>query len=450
MLHIVYVQLRLLYYSMAIQSTHNGLPRDYTATRRIQTMLADMEQKLKNGDTWDQTVTAMKDLLERDERLNNLCLSMFKEAKELVSVKKRAHEAYLAIDNIPILMHLLHYILTRSPEWEDINVPDTLGGLPFNLVLMVFMETPSGLQLFKQTSVNEHLKRILQKWALFLGSPESLYALNQRNGWLSPSALAKLQDVANRPTGIRRHFVDNYECPDPTNPVTLGFTSWDEFFSRKFRPDIRPTPAPETLQEHEGCAILNACESKPWQIVRHPSYRNEIILKGKSHSVSSMLDNDPLSAHFANGTVYQAYLSALSYHRWHAPVSGTIRKIRYIDGSYFSQLPMSDILAMEKSQSYLATVATRAAIFIEAADPRAGLICFLGVGMGEVSSCQASVEEGEYVEAGDEMGTFHYGGSTHCLLFRKGLNAQFEPWVEDKQRDCNIPVRSLLARCFPG
>ena len=315
---------------------------------------------------------------------------------------------------------------------------------------MVFMETPSGLQLFKQTSVNEHLKRILQKWALFLESPKSLYALNQRNGWLSPSALTKLQDVANRPTGIRRHFMDIYECPNPTNPVTLGFTSWDEFFSRKFRPDIRPTPAPETLQEHEGCAILNACESKPWRIVRHPSIRNKIILKGKSHSVSSMLDNDPLSAHFANGTVYQAYLSALSYHRWHAPVSGTIRKIRYIDSSYFSQLPMSDILAMEKSQSYLATVATRAAIFIEAADPRAGLVCFLGVGMGEVSSCQASVEEGEYVEAGDEMGTFHYGGSTHCLLFRKGLNVQFEPWVEDKQRDCNIPVRSLLAHCFPG
>ena len=433
---------------MAIQSTHNGLPRDYTATRRIKTMLADMEQKLKNGDPWDPTVTAMKDLLERDERLNNLCLSMFEEAKELVSAKKRANEAYLAIDNIPILMRLLDYILTRSPEWEDTNVPDTLGGLPFNLVLTVFMETPSGLQLFQQASVNEHLKRILQKWALFLESPESLYALDPGNGWLSSSALAKLEDVANRPTGTRRDFVDIYECPDPANPVTLGFASWDAFFSRKVNPGVRPTPAPETLQEHEGSVILNACESKSWQIIRRPSDRNEITLKGHSHSVSSMLDNDPLSAHLINGTVYQAYLSALSYHRWHAPVSGIVRKIRYIDGSYFSQLPMSDILAMEKSQSYLATVATRAAIFIEAADPRVGLVCFLGVGMGEVSSCQATVEEGDYVEAGDEMGTFHYGGSTHCLLFREGLDVQFEPWVGDKQRDCNIPVRSLLARCF--
>lgn len=433
---------------MAIQNIHDDLPRDHAATRRIQSMLGDMEQESKNGDSLDTTVAAMKGLLERDERLRHLCLSMFTEAKELVSARKRAHSAYLAIDNIPILMRLLDYILTRSPEWEDIDVPDTLGGLPFNLVLMVFMETPSGLELFNQASVNEHLKRILEKWAVFLESPQSLYALNPGNGWLSRSAIEKLEDVTNRPIGASRKFVDIYECPDSANPFTLGFASWDAFFSRKFKPGVRPIPASEVLQGHEGSAILNACESKPWQIVRQPSGRNEITLKGRSLSVESMLDNDPLSVHFVKGTVYQAYLSALSYHRWHAPVSGVIRKIRHMDGSYFSQLPMSDILAMEKSQSYLATVATRAAIFIEATDPCVGLICFLAVGMGEVSSCQAFVKEGDYVEAGDELGTFHYGGSTHCLLFREGLNVQFEPEIEDKQRGHNVPVRGLLARCF--
>ncbi len=35
-----------------------------------------------------------------------------------------------------------------------------------------------------------------------------------------------------------------------------------------------------------------------------------------------MLDNDPLVDKFVGGTIYQAFLSALSYHRWHAPVSG--------------------------------------------------------------------------------------------------------------------------------
>lgn len=42
-----------------------------------------------------------------------------------------------------------------------------------------------------------------------------------------------------------------------------------------------------------------------------------------------------LAAHFEGGTVYQAFLSALFYHRWHAPVSGVIEDIYGIDGTYY-------------------------------------------------------------------------------------------------------------------
>ncbi|KAJ9480678.1 hypothetical protein VN97_g12863 [Penicillium thymicola] len=432
---------------MAIEEAHDDPPRDCDTTSQIQTIITDMKRK-STGNSLDPAVSALKNLLEGDQRLNNLCLSMFTEAKELVRTG-RAHSAYLVIDNITIIMRLFDYILTRSPEWEDVDTPNNLRGLSFNLVLMVLMETPSGLQLFKQANVNVHMRQILRKWAQFLESPESLYALNAKDGWLSQSALAKLEDLVNRPVQERRKFTDIFDCPDPTNPDTLGFVSWDAFFSRRLKSGIRPTPPRESLLKHGWSPILNACESRPWQIACYPSGNSGITLnlKGKSYSVCSMLDNDPLSEYFVKGTVYQAYLSALSYHRWHSPVAGVIRKILYIDGSYFSHLPISDILAMEKSQTYLAAVATRAAIFIDAADPQVGLICFVGVGMGEVSSCDAFVKEGDYVEAGDEIGSFHYGGSTHCLLFREGVNVQFEPWAEDQQRAHNIPVRSLLARC---
>ena len=39
--------------------------------------------------------------------------------------------------------------------------------------------------------------------------------------------------------------------------------------------------------------------------------------------------------HFVDGTVYQAYLSSWCYHRWHAPVSGTVIKSYKIEGMYF-------------------------------------------------------------------------------------------------------------------
>lgn len=38
---------------------------------------------------------------------------------------------------------------------------------------------------------------------------------------------------------------------------------------------------------------------------------------------------------FVGGTVYQAFLSALSYHRWHAPIDGTIKDVYKIPGTYY-------------------------------------------------------------------------------------------------------------------
>jgi hypothetical protein len=41
-------------------------------------------------------------------------------------------------------------------------------------------------------------------------------------------------------------------------------------------------------------------------------------------------------------------------------------------------------------------------------------------GMAEVSSCVVSVKEGQHVRRGDEIDFFQFGGSTHCLVFRRG------------------------------
>ena len=38
---------------------------------------------------------------------------------------------------------------------------------------------------------------------------------------------------------------------------------------------------------------------------------------------------------FEGGTVYQAFLSALFYHRWHSPVDGEIEDVYLIPGTYY-------------------------------------------------------------------------------------------------------------------
>jgi phosphatidylserine decarboxylase len=161
-----------------------------------------------------------------------------------------------------------------------------------------------------------------------------------------------------------------------------------------------------------------------------------------------MLADDPLAPQFVGGTVYQAFLSALSYHRWHSPVSGKIVKTYVQPGTYYSEAQSEgfDPSGPNDSQGYITEVATRAMIFIEADNPDIGLMCFMPVGMAEVSTCEITVYEGQHVKKGDELGMFHFGGSTHCLIFRPGVKLTFDLHGQKPGlNSSNIPVNSRIA-----
>ena len=85
--------------------------------------------------------------------------------------------------------------------------------------------------------------------------------------------------------------------------------------------------------------VANSCESKTYKVATNVKARDHFWAKKQPYSVNDMLAHDKLAEHFVGGTVYQAFLSALSYHRWHAPVSGKIVKA----GESFS---------LEKNESY--------------------------------------------------------------------------------------------------
>lgn len=70
----------------------------------------------------------------------------------------------------------------------------------------------------------------------------------------------------------------------------------------------------------------------------------------------------------------------------------------------------------------------------------------MAVGMAEVSTCDITVYEGQHVKKGDQTGMFHFGGSTHCLIFRPEVNLDFDmhgqtPGLDSK----NIPINSKIA-----
>lgn len=159
------------------------------------------------------------------------------------------------------------------------------------------------------------------------------------------------------------------------------------------------------------------------------------------------------------GRFIQAFLSALSYHRWHAPVSATVIDVMQIPGTYYSRSPTctsvvdscvgnKDPSPPDRSQAYLSLMATRLIFLFEADNPDIGMVCFLAIGMAEVSSCDAFVLKGQHVTAGDQIGTFRYGGLSYCLLFEPHCHLEFaqeSPSGSWHDHDHNNPVRSLLA-----
>ena len=131
-------------------------------------------------------------------------------------------------------------------------------------------------------------------------------------------------------------------------------------------------------------------------------------------------------------------------------------KTRIVNGTYylenlaqgfFNRTEGPDTSAPNNSQAFLTSVATRALIFIEADNPAIGLMCVMPIGMAEVSSCEITVKPGDRVKKGQEIGMFHFGGSTHCQIFRPGVNLKFDTYGETPGlgAENNIRVNTKIA-----
>ncbi len=374
-------------------------------------------------------VEDLKNFIENDAEAYMFFNQMF---SEVPGTKRESPTGLPQVRDYQHMLRLFNVILSHAPAYSE----DGLVGFPFNAILDWSMATVGGWAAFIDKKVNAHIKAILDEWGLFLRSPESAYVLSDdpRHGWFGEDARKAMPK-----------FADEFVC-DPAKPH-WGFRSWDDFFIRRFREGVRPVASPD-----DDSVIVNACESAPFAIARDVKLRDAFWIKAQPYALKFMLDGDPRAEKFVGGTVYQAFQSALSYHRWHAPVSGRIVKTVVIPGTYYSESRSVgfDPSAPNDSQGYLAEIATRAAIYIEADNPDIGLMCFVAIGMAEVSTCEIGVWQGQHVKKGQETGMFHFGGSTYCLLFGPHVNIEFDlhgqkPGLESS----NINLNERLAKVGP-
>ena len=396
----------------------------------------------KNPKNLHPVLKEFKELIEGDTRIYMLFSSMF----EQIPSKKPYFKdpvGHRQVRDYEHMLQLLNHVITTAPSWNDASQRVGLVGLPINALLDWPMGTPSGFAAFLDPEVNAMFKKVLNVWAEYLNSPASAEVLgDDSKGWFSETAVQDLAATAN--IGETSHTFDEMFVCD-SSAKYHGFKSWDDFFTRRFKEGIRPVAAPEN--DH---VVTNVCESLPYNVAYGVKARDKFWIKGQPYSVIDMLAYDELAAQMVGGTVYQAFLNSLSYHRWHSPVSGKIIKKYIRDGTYYSEPRFEDFDASHGAdedgeatgQSYLTATATRAIFFIEADNPAIGLMAVLAIGMAEVSTCDITVEVGQHVEKGEQIGMFHFGGSSHCLLFREGVNVRGFP---EPGRKHNVPVRGELA-----
>ena len=204
------------------------------------------------------------------------------------------------------------------------------------------------------------------------------------------------------------------------------YRSFDSFFTRKLRPDARPT-------DPRSNAFVSPVDGR---ITTFGSLDNDSLLqaKGVSYTVSDLIP-DEISASFVGGHYMTFYLSPQDCHRIFSPVSGQVMMSLLVPGRL---LPVREPYISNTSQLY-----TKNERLITILDTLFGKVALVNVGALNVGSITVPYDEtlrtNQYgqsfikktpstpisVSKGSHVGTFHLGSSV--ILLMQSQDFKWEP-----------------------
>lgn len=213
-----------------------------------------------------------------------------------------------------------------------------------------------------------------------------------------------------------------------------AYASFNEFFTRPLKPDIRVWPhTPKVI----ACPV-DGFISEWGQI------QNEQIFQAKGHTYNlrDLLGGDhELATQFHGGNFFTAYLSPKDYHRVHMPASGTLKKMIHVPGNLFSVNPYTVnnvpnlfarnervICFFDSDHGPMAVIMVGAIIVASIAITWHGIV---------TPPTQHNLQEWNYADGaiqlnrGDEMGHFEVG-STAIILFGKN-SVQWDSHLKPSQ-----------------
>jgi phosphatidylserine decarboxylase len=214
-----------------------------------------------------------------------------------------------------------------------------------------------------------------------------------------------------------------------------NYKNFNEFFYRKLKPSARPIFAP-----NDDHSLISPADCR-LNVFPTVTEAQEFWIKGNGFSLKTLLDNDELATEYNDCSLVIARLAPQDYHRYHSPASGKIGDFRVVDGTYFTVDPIAinqSIDVYGQNKRLITSIETE----------HFGKILFIAVGATMVGSINMTVQPGQVVRKGDELGYFAFGGSTTLLLI-KPQKVQFDHDLlvnSSKQIETLVKVNTSLGR----
>ena len=362
--------------------------------------------------TWDLIRT-----VEHNPELKSLLQESIRKAAELNPDRRTnpvySLESYYAFIDRSALA--LPWAITPTQEYSDLydRIDQSMGC--FYFVCDQPLEALDGKGYYHNSLMyHEPYRSWLMKFTAEYGA-----FLNTEDSWCEEYYLNAREDPRFQLDG------DLYESPE-------NWKTFNAFFARKLRdPDKRPIDAPE--DERVVISPADAVVQGVWRIDEN----HRVIPEGSGHKqgvpiktgtlteIPALLGNSRYASAFAGGRLTHTLLDVNDYHRYHFPVSGTVREVLIIPGDDAAGGVITWDPEEGRYKEYGSeelswqSIETRGVVILET--DTGALVAVIPVGMCEVASVnfEASVKPGSKGKKGDPLGYFLFGGSDVIMAFSR-------------------------------
>lgn len=373
-------------------------------------------------------VKELKDLLAKHKEWESLLVASIKEAQQK-AYDDLDPEIYEHLETWPIDIDGYYDYLETTVRW--IPTEQDYAREVFYILCKFYwlLDQPTGLELQTMedpgrkepgNAFTDWMVDFADEWGNFLNTTTSL-SKDSLNSFYNDNDYNLWQYV-----GYEENPADRF--PSKT------WKTFNQFFSREVKPGLRPIAG---IEEDNIIVSPADCTFKEKFYIDDHS---EITVKyTHRYNIRELLEGSPYQCYFRDGIFMHSFLGPSDYHRFHAPVRGTVVECRKIEAEVYLDVNITGGTFDAPDGAGYQFKQTRGLIIF---DSPIGLVAVLPIGMAQVSSVNMTAVEGAYLNKGDEFGYFQFGGSDIILLFEadSGVEVTSAPGIHTNVGMCIAQV----------